>query len=354
MTPAFAQDGIAVSVEAPADDLTWLREFLEPAFAVVPAGPHDIRIAFEKAASPYLDGPHTDARTLFVLDSGPFSLPTSAIPGGTRVYDAAKRLTIDVTNGGRHVRIRYHGSRLDARVRLLRIIREYAHNHSLSVGGVMLHAAAVTFDGVAIAIAGSKGSGKTTLALRMLHVPGVGYLSNDRVLVHVHEPRALAIPTVIALKAGTRALLADLAKRLSHCGDFREHAEERRAKGSRPPVSEGDAWHLSPRQLCAALDRRPQAAAPLAAIVFPTCDASPTALHEVLLCRSSGQFTSDLFATSPTHQPGEEELRTACDSLAARVPCMASQLPDDSTIEDLAALLARLSGHPSQGKPSRR
>jgi hypothetical protein len=361
MTPTFAQDGIAVSVDAPDDDLTWLSEFLEPAFAVVSAGPADVRIAFDKAAGPYLDGPHTHTRTLFVLDSGPLSLPAAAITGGTRVYDAAERLTIEVTDGGRRVCIRYHGSRLDARVRLLRVVREYAHNHSLSIGGVMLHAAAVTVEGVAIAIAGAKGIGKTTVALRILQVPGVGYLSNDRVLVRTDEPQALAIPTVIALKIGTRALLPDLTRRLQNCGDFREHAEERRARGSMPPVSERDVWHISPHQLCAALDRRPQAAAPLAAILFPIGERSlstlmhrltpvqgTTALHEALLCRQSGHYTSDLFVTSPTCQPSAETLRAACDSLAARVPCMVSRLPDDSTIEDLAAVVASLCGHPGR------
>ena len=89
--------------------------------------------------------------------------------------------------GGTVPRAREYGgqspNRLTARVRLMRVVREYFHNAALHAGGLVLHAAAVVHDGRAIAVAGRKGAGKTTMLLRLLRDANASFLSNDRVLV---------------------------------------------------------------------------------------------------------------------------------------------------------------------------
>ncbi len=349
MRRAFAHDGLAISVDAPEADITWLEEFLWPAFDVVAAEPAAARVSFESAADPGVESPGTGERAAFTLDAAPIRLPESPITGGTRLRDAIRAVTFDVTDGGRDVRIRYAASPLDARMRLMRVVREYAHNHSVRNGGLMLHAAAISIDGRAVAIAGPKGAGKTTLALRLLAMPGVSYVSNDRLLVR--DDRALAVPTVVALREGTRTLMPELAARLRDCGDFRQHPEERRARGPSAPIVIGETWHVSPRQLCAALDRPLLASAPLAALVFLTPDRSgprpvrrlstveaAEALKSARLCRHS-RHTSDVFVTGPGSDPANHQVDAWCQAVASRVVCVACAWRGDAAADVVPALL---------------
>ena len=237
----------------------------------------------------------------------------------------------------------------------MRVVREYAHNHSLRSGGVILHAAAVTSARRALAVAGAKGSGKTTLALRLLETPGTAYLANDRVLVRPDaEPWAVGIPTVITLRAGTLALLPEMGSRLRRCGDFRQHREERAARGPSPAVEIEGGLRVSAAQLCTALGRRAEATAPLVAVLFPApgrgagsplrrleVDEAAAALAESLLGRGSGTFASEVFVGTPGPTPGEAELRSRCRALASRIPCYACGLSDGASAEDAAALLRR-------------
>jgi hypothetical protein len=333
----FVQDGISVSVEAPAADLIWLREFLEPAFAVQQTGQGDVSVCFEATSDVPAIGEPDQVLTVFTLDSRAIRLPASPIPGGSRIHDASRGLTIDVTAEGRSARLRYHADVRTARFALMRVVREYAHNHSVLSGGLILHAAAVTVGDAAIAIAGVKGVGKTTLALDLLMEPGSGYLSNDRVLVRSGtEPRAIAVPSVVSLRPSTRPLMPALAEYLQRCGDFREHTGERDARGPGPPVMSGDSWNISPWQLAKALDRPLQASAPLTAVIFPTDGITATeplrrltpvaasqALSDARLCRLQGSYVSDVFVASRGGVPDEARLQTSCESLASTVACFA-------------------------------
>jgi len=49
--------------------------------------------------------------------------------------------------------------------------------------GVVLHAAALVVDGVAVVLSGPSGAGKTTLALRLLDRPGTGYVTEECALL---------------------------------------------------------------------------------------------------------------------------------------------------------------------------
>ena len=97
------------------------------------------------------------AGLLWLCDPGsPLGQPETRVLVAThtvldRVYEP---LRLEGTHAldGREVRVRYHANPLVARFALMRVVREYAHNHSVRTGGVMLHAAAVTFGDFAIAI----------------------------------------------------------------------------------------------------------------------------------------------------------------------------------------------------------
>jgi hypothetical protein len=80
---------------------------------------------------------------------------------------------------------------------------------------VMLHASAVVDDRRVVIIAGDRGSGKTTLALKSVLRHGMRYLANDHLIVFGEPGAATAplrlttLPGPIALKVGTYLDLAD-------------------------------------------------------------------------------------------------------------------------------------------------
>ena len=165
--------------------------------------------------------------------------------------------------------MRYAGSRLSARVRFMRVIREYFHNHALDRGRLLLHAAGVVQKGRAIAIAGRKNAGKTTAMLRLLERDDTAFLSNDRVLVDVEPgPSCPWRAYGRGLRDGTLRLIPHIASAVRLAGDFREDANERSARGPAPAVVTAGVVRLSPRQLCDAVNRPMVHAAPLAAVLF--------------------------------------------------------------------------------------
>ena len=185
-------------------------------------------------------------RVAFAFDSGPITLSEVAVAGGTRFHDPVLDVAFDVSHDGFETTIRFDESRRrDARLALMRVVREYVHNHAVGTGRVILHAAAVATRQGAVALAGLKNAGKTTLALQLLSAaPEVGYLSNDRLLVAPGEELAHGIPTVVAVRPGTRQLLPALTSRLESAGDFRASATERKAGWPAPPASRRDVWVL--------------------------------------------------------------------------------------------------------------
>jgi len=351
MTRTFVHDGLRINVGGPDEDVAWLEEFLEPSFQTTSDGPVDATVSFESGGAPVAWEPD---RTVcaFALDSGPRHLAACGTDSGLRLRDPTSAVVYDVSERGRSVRLRLDGNRLDARARLFRVVREFAHNHSLRTGGMILHAAAVEIGGAAVAIAGAKSAGKTTLALRMLMGLSAGYLSNDRVVVrNAGSPTALGIPTVVAIRGGTRALFPGLSARLATSGDFRVRAAARRDHGG---MLEGATWRLGADQLCAAIGCTRVAGAPLAAVLFPSPwpdgrdgirrldhNEARAALRSALLCRVSGTYVSDVFVATDGAPPTAGELDARCDMVAATVPCVRVGYRAAETPARIAAYLQR-------------
>ena len=358
MRRVFSHDGLDVAVDASAADLEWLEEFLAPSFVAADEGSARVRVSYDVLPPDVgVDSSAATGRVAFALDSGPVRFLERTVNDRVDLRGPDGTLMFQVHDGGRRASV-LHGARpILTRVRLMRVVREYTHNHAIGTGGVMLHAAAVTVDGRAVAIAGAKGAGKTTLALKALVAPGVEYLSNDRVLVRSAQPGfdAIAVPTVIAVRPGTRRLLPQLAAALEQGGDFRESARERHARGPAPPDITGDTWRSSAEQVIGCLGRSRVAAAPLAFVFFPSRtplrdgpfrlmarDEAADALANALVGHPLG-YTSQVFVLDPETTPHETVIRDRARALAATVPCIAGHLPDATSAAEMADWLGERS-----------
>ena len=84
----------------------------------------------------------------------------------------------------------------------MRILREIAMNHCLTLGHQLIHCAALSYNNKGILIAGPKGAGKTTLLMGLLHLSGYSYIANDRASVDFDNniPVVHGIPTIVNIK----------------------------------------------------------------------------------------------------------------------------------------------------------
>jgi len=78
-------------------------------------------------------------------------------------------------------------------------------NRLQRAGWLICHAAAATADERAVGLAGFSGGGKSTLMLHSMELPGVSYLTNDRLFIRRHEGsvRARGIPKLPRVNPGT-------------------------------------------------------------------------------------------------------------------------------------------------------
>ena len=349
----LAQDGLAISVAGPEDDCIWLREFFGAAYG----SPTEERLRVGIALASGLDLSTAAAprsRLAFALDSGPVRLPVFPRADGERLIDAEAMVAFDVGPGRCDTTVRYGASRFAARVRLMRVVREYFHNHALQNGHLLLHAAAVVYKGRSLVIAGRKGSGKTTMILQLLAEPGTAFLSNDRVLVEIgRTPNAVAVPTVIALREGTLKLIPAVTARLASLGDFRAHQDQRAAGGPAPAVVAGDVTRINAQQLCETVDRPSVSSAPLGAVIaldeadggtrdVRRLDPAGAArmLAESLLGSQSGICTSEVFVAADAAVPRFRTLISRCAQLATLVPCYRTGRLGLGAVNDAQHLLA--------------
>ena len=333
----LSQDGLAISAVASVADLAWVREFMGSGLLAPCGAPPHVRVSLVPTTACLMPQGETSAPVAFTFDSEPVRLRAEPTDDGVRLFDLDAGVVFDVASNAREVAVRYAGSRLSARVRFMRVIREYFHNHALDTGRLLLHAAGVVHKGRAIGISGGKGAGKTTAMLRLLERDDTAFLSNDRVLVDVSRaPRGRGVPTVVALREGTLRLLPHIASAVRLAGDFREDAKERSARGPAPPVMAAGVVRLSPRQLCDAVNRPMVHDAPLAAVLFVGPDwqqardprrlepaAAACALADCLIGARVGACASDVFVTSPGARLSPHALVARCADLAASLPCYA-------------------------------
>jgi hypothetical protein len=327
--------------------LSWLEEFLGPAFERLPDGEADCRVALVEDPDAYRAtlalgrAPEGGSADTFAFDHRVLSFPRWAGPALT-VWHEKDALFYRVDAGGRRFVVLAEPGNLAARVGLMRAVRELAMGHAGDLG-LLLHAAAVAVAGRAVVIAGPTAAGKTTLLLYLLRsgAGAVHYMANDRVRVSLTgaRPRARGMPTIVTLRPRTLELFADLAERLRDRGyEFRRGLPERVPGPHLPPhtFSAGRVG-LSPAQLADAFDVERVAEGEMAAVVFPTIrdGVEGLSLHRVspvdaadrletcLLGSGLRQQQSEIFRL-PGARPAPDlgTLRARCRRLAQAVPCL--------------------------------
>jgi hypothetical protein len=301
----------SVAVDAPAPDLRWLEAFLAPAFNLEGNASDPIarvRLVDTPAASaPARTGA---GRVAFVLDRRPVRLSESAAADALIYADPGLQVTYSVRDRGRDVVV-HRGPHEDlTRIALMRVVRECAHNALVEEGGVVIHAAAFAGARGAVLVTAPKGVGKTTLLAWLLSHAGVSYLANDRVGIIPNQLEALAIPTIVAVRSGTRQFAGALSCDLS----------------ARAP-------------LAAIVSLRPEA--PPGRLRHTALGDAADLLVEALLGAQPGVFVSEVFRPAAAVPEVVGRLRAACRRLACSVPCFELPAPvpfDRETLERLRSL----------------
>lgn len=361
MTPLnLGADGLAIRVTSDdPEDGAWLAEFLGPALApgITPAGPvRDLRLTREDTALAGWDATSGAPAIVYVLDNGPLWLPRQRIGSGALVHDAdfdtwyhaeADGVTlIDQPPGeAAHAQLPRR-----ARIALMRATREHAMHHLRRRGHTILHAAAVARGGRAIAIAGVKTAGKTSLLTAALaFAEDTTLLANDRVAVR-HEGRAwlaTGIASIVSVRAGMLALLPSLRQQLTAAACGITH----RASTAAPPQERPDGGiSLSPIQYALALGTSLEATATLTTIAFPRLDpsqrgvgiqpldvdAAARALAGALFSAGALEARSELFdVTEAGPWPGVAEHDRAVRALAETVRCVELRVGPDAYRPDV-------------------
>jgi hypothetical protein len=335
----FAYEGVGVRVETPdASMLEWLEEFLLPAFAL-PSPPtpvdHVVRIEVNADGFSHLLrlGPHRSGSVVdgFMMDRGALQLPLWNTGGhdGSTVFDQQLGVFYHCDVERQCTRVVAASSTAHVRVAAMRVVRELAMSHVHDGGGVILHAAAFQVKGCAIAIAGPKRAGKTTLLVHALRSGALDFIANDRVAVGGTARRAVGrgIPTIVNLRVSTVACFAGLEERLVgaqyHYGFTVEEAAQRFTTVASVPK---EAWSLTPAQFCQLVGAHLAVRAPLAAIVFPrvASDVVGIELHEMPKTAAISAILDALFpAPSSGGLFGPRRLGAGDDRSAARERCSA-------------------------------
>ena len=345
--------GHAVRVEAAGQPLAWLQEFVTPHFVArntdAPERTIVLTIDAMEHARLAVRGPHPHRllKACFTLDSG---IVSGRVWNGPR----AGEVVLDGELGTFYRRAQGEESVVElvaardgaeARLALLRAVREYAMLYAARGGWLALHAAAVAVADGAFVIAGPKRAGKTTLLLHGLHNEHGAYIANDRVTLSAEPSGVTAhgLPTIVRIRKESAGWFADLSARFERAGyHYSRRAAERNGEREVVSTSPAPTWGLSPPQLCHVLRAPIRASARVTAVLFPRLGAPAgsvtfeelsagqalEAWRETLLrsCPLDGMFTIGPRGTAPPEGDGD---RLAA-GLAARVPSFACHLGPDA------------------------
>jgi hypothetical protein len=277
----FRAQGFAVAVDVPAQShLTWLTEFLHPQFlrdddraAECVISVNENRDRFEEFLS---RGPESTDRQIpcFLLDGNTESFPLwNAPPGHMAVHEPAADAIYVVAENGKRIEIIVRNMHPWIRVRIMRVIREVMMARLRRDGWFILHAAAASVEGRAIAIAGPKNSGKTNLLIRLVRECAARPISYDRLAVLPGAATVVGqgVPTTVSVRAATAAMNPDLFRFLDP--DHRRCAlteiEQGISHGNREFDANQKRILMNPRQFRQLFDVKSAEGGPLAAIVFP-------------------------------------------------------------------------------------
>jgi hypothetical protein len=272
-------EGLCFRVVSPeSSHLRWLENFFSPHFSI--GGSHVEPVEIELLIDADLYRQCQESRSVpsvihgFALDSSVVQLSLlGEHDGDSLLFDDHYRIFYRVAPDRRRVTIVAGRNVVSMRPALMRVIREYAMNHSQQNGGFFLHASCFLSEGRPVIVTGPKRSGKTTLLAFACGKGSAEYLSNDRILVRKEDRRYVlrSMPSIVSLREKTLWFFPAIEKCIRDEGlHFDRNPDEhrkgvdplRRCKGNRRCL-------VTPPQFCETLSARQVTGASDPVIVFP-------------------------------------------------------------------------------------
>ncbi|MEU8656118.1 hypothetical protein [Actinoplanes philippinensis] len=154
------------------------------------------------------DDPHATTSGSREFDIGPDTYAYQHSTGSGNVFWVpARRTVLHADPAARVIRARC-ASRTAALDWAPRLVRQAMTSQLLTAGMVYTHAAAFTYAGHGVLVAGNRGRGKTTTLLATLHYLGGNYSTNDRLMLHADGETLTGYPWPMPLRAGIGTLTA--------------------------------------------------------------------------------------------------------------------------------------------------
>jgi len=177
---SFSYNGLTVRVSSTdSSHLTWLEEFLSPHFEVGGGVAYDCKVALTADSIRYENvlrkGAKPDGLQIgcFALDSNVVRLPLWVSSSDEQIIFDEKCGVFYVISGNRpDFSILTYNDNKRARTPLMRVVREFAMNHSHRTGCLVIHGSAFVVGGRGVVIAGPKRAGRTTLLIPVLRQAG--------------------------------------------------------------------------------------------------------------------------------------------------------------------------------------
>lgn len=316
---------LGTTIHVTSDDpsaIEWLIENLAPAFERVADATGDFRVDVSTAAERYreLAGTRPSDGVVpvpcFARDRKLTYRPAWQHAGRTVVDE--HRLGALYVLGDRRVDVLAAPGASRVRTAAMRVVREIAVARALrDADSAVLHAAGVGTSAGALVLAGPRETGKTTMLASLARALGAGLLANDRTLVRRAAAgwEAHGIPTIVNVRAGTLALLPELAAAVARVrvGPDLTVADATAARSHSAGSSPDARVKLSPAQLAAALGTGRAASCRLAAILLP--DPRPSA-GEITITRLAPDAAARSIATARFGAHAEENVPTVFARLA--------------------------------------
>lgn len=292
-------------------------------------------------------------RPSFAHDQQVLSLPAWGSGGAINVYDAERSCFLRLRRG--HVELIGHPETRRWRFTLLWTVQSIAATRWRRTH-VDLHAAAVECAGRALAVAGPKNAGKTTLSFYLMRAGGWPSIANDRTFLGGDATPFIAagMPTAVKIRPLTLARFPELQRGLPPVArPYLYSAAELAGTGGEEESADGVDFALTPNQIALRLGAATRAQAPLGAIVFPeVCeDEAKWTIDAIEPAEATTRIRRNLYGAAAGERPPTvfEELGdgqhdappSLVDALATAIPCYRLRL--GRAAYDDTALSTRLS-----------
>jgi hypothetical protein len=278
-------------------DLGWLSAFLACGFEAAPGAAGNRRVGLRVDADAY-DLLRAKAAVSsgalvegFARDSAPAWLERWPSNGASSAFhDPRHSIFYLVSEDAARVEILARERTPGCRTTLMRVVRELAMDRVVSSGGILVHGAAIGHAGGVLVMCGPKRSGKTTLLMSLLEIPGTRYVANDRCVVRPRQGGASVrgLPTLVSIRCDTLAHFPAAGARLGRIRPDLAGIEH----------SERPSFSLSPPEFCELMGDCPrESGGPLLALIFPrvTDDGAPLTLRRLGAAEALERFRTGLF-----------------------------------------------------------